>query len=133
LVVEKETLALKEEDRVVFKGSFKLDPSKRPKALDLTLTKTENGKNQGSVLLAVYELDKDGLKLCMTAQGEKDRPGEFVAKKDTKHMVLTFKKAKPLPDGEAAGGSRSRGARWTKGRPRMAFLMTQTVVLCDAL
>src|SRR5579864_2429707 len=61
LTFNKDTVALKEGDQVIMKGTFTLDPSKKPKALDVTVTETENGTNKGKVLLAIYEVDKEGL------------------------------------------------------------------------
>jgi uncharacterized protein (TIGR03067 family) len=47
-------------------GTFKLNPSTTPKSLDLIGT---NGPNEGKLLLAIYELDGDTLKVCYDFTG----------------------------------------------------------------
>lgn len=66
---------------------FKLDPTKKPKAIDI-------GKGPG-----IYHLDGDNLKLCWDAMGEK-RPEEFSIKgsnrgsSDFRLLVLKREKTK---------------------------------------
>ena len=63
LIVEKETLTLKRGDAVVVSGSFKLDPSAKPKCLDLTVTE---GAGKGHAILCdIYQRDGDVLKWCV--------------------------------------------------------------------
>src|SRR5262252_4202232 len=38
LIFEKDTFTVKRGDQVLLKGTFKLDPSKKPKAIDMTVT-----------------------------------------------------------------------------------------------
>jgi uncharacterized protein (TIGR03067 family) len=56
-------------------STFKLDPSKKPRALDNT---PEEGPKKGVSLPAIYELDGDALKICFDNEGVSDkRPSEF--------------------------------------------------------
>jgi uncharacterized protein (TIGR03067 family) len=64
-------------------GKFKLDSSKSPREISLTL---EDHK-----LLGIYELKGDDLKICA---GE-ERPKEFATKEGSKCMLLIFKRKKP--------------------------------------
>src|SRR4051794_20063645 len=54
------------------KATHKLDASKKPKTIDVTL-------DDGTKIEAIYELSGDTFKICLPAKG-KDRPKEFSAK-----------------------------------------------------
>jgi RNA polymerase sigma-70 factor (ECF subfamily) len=71
--------------------TIKLDPTKSPKAIDLTVL---NGPEKGKTMLAIYELEGDTLKLCLPNQATKDRPNEFKSPKGSSVGVLTLKRAK---------------------------------------
>jgi uncharacterized protein (TIGR03067 family) len=73
-----------------FKGTFKTDPTKKPKALDVT---PADGPNAGKVALAIYELDGDTLKVCSALPG-KDRPTEFASKEGSQHEVIVYRRVK---------------------------------------
>jgi uncharacterized protein (TIGR03067 family) len=64
------------------KGTFKLDPTKKPKAIDIFIPDEDD-------VLGVYELDGKTLKLCLTAGGG-DRPKDFTGK--GKQMFLVLKR-----------------------------------------
>jgi uncharacterized protein (TIGR03067 family) len=71
------------------KGTLKLDPTKKPKTIDIHITEgTEKGKTQ----LGLYELEGDTLKVCV-AEAEKDRPKEFGSKEGSGHGLLVFKRS----------------------------------------
>src|SRR5262245_21739376 len=57
--------------------SFTLDATKTPKALDL--------KSKGDLLIGIYELNGDDLKICITQLEpvDKNRPKDFAGHKDT--------------------------------------------------
>ena len=66
--------------------TFKLDPSKKPKQIDL--------KRAGrDVVLGIYELDGDNLKLC-TATSKGDRPTTFATDPDLTRKLLVLKRQK---------------------------------------
>jgi uncharacterized protein (TIGR03067 family) len=74
------------------KGTFKLDPTAKVKAIDLVVSEP-GGKGEPRTVLGVYELDGDALKLCF-AEGQKEpRPAELKA--DGKRVaVVTFTRVK---------------------------------------
>ena len=71
-------------------GTQKLDPSKSPKAIDVTMTE---GPNKGAVMLGIYEFDGDTLKVCFDPQGKK-RPTEFKSPPDSANFVNVHKRVK---------------------------------------
>lgn len=59
------------------KGTVKLDPSKKPKTIDFTMTGPDaNGRNV--VIQGICEFDADTLKLCFCPPGG-ERPKEFAS------------------------------------------------------
>ena len=56
--------------------SFVLDPSKKPKTIDIAVA--ADGMTNGDMLfLAIYDLGPDELKLCMPIQSTEERPTAF--------------------------------------------------------
>jgi uncharacterized protein (TIGR03067 family) len=84
-------------DDAVFKGTFKLDPSRTPKSIDLKVTKgLENfPKLKEAELRGIYKLGGDKLKWCSAKVNLKDRPTEFVTRVGDQHVLAVFKRAKP--------------------------------------
>jgi uncharacterized protein (TIGR03067 family) len=70
------------------KATFKLDPAKNPKTIDIT---PERGKE--GVALGIYELKGDTLKLCFTKPGG-TRPREFASKAGTEQMLIVLQRDK---------------------------------------
>ena len=79
-------------DRQEFR--VKLDPAKKPKAIDLT---SLDGASKGKVFVGIYQLRGDTVKLCVSNDPEsKERPSEFAAKEGSKVGVSTFsRRVKP--------------------------------------
>jgi uncharacterized protein (TIGR03067 family) len=94
LVFEGDTFALKKGDQVGLRGTFQLDPSKRPRAIDLTITEGGREGDKGKVLHGIYELGRGTLKWCTSEPGGTDRPKEFSTREGVNHMLVTLKKAK---------------------------------------
>lgn len=89
LVIKDNAFAM-ESVGVTYKGTFKIDVSKKPKTLDLNFTE---GPENGNTALAIYELDGDKWKICL-AVTSKDRPLEFAAKPGTGFALETLQRAK---------------------------------------
>jgi uncharacterized protein (TIGR03067 family) len=71
---------------------IKLNPATKPKAIDLTFLV---GQTEGTIV-AIYQLEADMLKLCLSNDpAAKERPSEFASKEGTKLLVYTFKRVKP--------------------------------------
>jgi uncharacterized protein (TIGR03067 family) len=72
------------------KGTIKVDPSVKPKAFDFTVG---GGDKKGDVIEAIYEFNKDELKVCAKLVG-KERPTEFVSKENSGTILIVVKKEK---------------------------------------
>jgi uncharacterized protein (TIGR03067 family) len=77
-------------EKQLSKGTFRLDPSKTPRTIDL-LTIDADGTEKTT--LAIYELTEDALRICGAQPGE-ERPGEFAAMDSTGHTLTTFQRVK---------------------------------------
>jgi uncharacterized protein (TIGR03067 family) len=92
LVFEGDTFALKKGDAIGLKGTFKLDPSEKPRAIDMTITEGGREGDKGKVLHGIYELGRGTLKWCTSDPGGTDRPKEFSTEEGINHMLVTLKK-----------------------------------------
>ncbi len=71
-------------------GTFKADPAKTPKAIDVTVPKEPGGKAE--TVKCIYKIEGDTLTLVVTPRPEDDRPASF----DVKNLqIFTFKRQKP--------------------------------------
>lgn len=68
LIFEKDTLKLQKDDRITDNWTFKLDPSAKPKWIDVV--------ERDKVMKGIYELDGDNLKICLREKGD-ERPTRF--------------------------------------------------------
>ena len=75
--------------KVIGKGTFKLDASRKPKTIDATTT----AGGRSLTLLGIYELDGDSLKLCFAPPG-KPRPSDFTSKKGSEHRLSVWEREK---------------------------------------
>jgi uncharacterized protein (TIGR03067 family) len=76
-------------DMVLMAGTIKVDPTAKPKTIDL---QGAEGRLKGQTGEGIYELDGDALKLCLVEPGEK-RPTEFKTAKQGQHL-LVYKRVK---------------------------------------
>ena len=90
LTFEGDKHTVKKGNEMVQVGTQKLDPSKSPKAIDVTLTE---GVNKGAVMLGIYEINGDTLKVCFDAAGKK-RPTEFKSAPGSETFVNVHKRVK---------------------------------------
>jgi uncharacterized protein (TIGR03067 family) len=81
---------VKNGDEVIQVGTQKLDPSKSPKTIDVTMV---DGPQKGTVMLGIYEIDADTLKVCFDPEG-KTRPTEFKSPPGSKNFVNVHKRVK---------------------------------------
>src|SRR6267143_875272 len=65
---EGDKYTVKKGDEVIQAATQKLDPSKSPKTLDVTVAE---GPNKGAVMVGIYEISGDTLKVCFDPEGKK--------------------------------------------------------------
>jgi uncharacterized protein (TIGR03067 family) len=89
LTVEGNKRTLKQGDNVRAKSTFKLDATKSPKHIDITL---EAPDGTSMTFHGIYEIDGDTQKMCLALGG--DRPKDFSSKADSGHLWQVFKRDK---------------------------------------
>jgi uncharacterized protein (TIGR03067 family) len=84
-------------DKITFKEkqgektwTYKLDPAKQPKTIDLT-TEVKGKTIQWT---GIYQLNGDTLRICASEKG-KDRPTEFTCPKGSRLTLYVLKRVKP--------------------------------------
>jgi uncharacterized protein (TIGR03067 family) len=82
--------AIEAEGKVIARGTSEIDPTKKPKAVDLTVTE---GDGKGQTLRGIYEFKDDTRKVCLAPEG-KDRPTEFSAPAGSGHILAVLKRVK---------------------------------------
>lgn len=80
---DKYTLAPKNSDGI--EGTFKLDPEKKPKEIDMVVG--------GRMLKGIYDLEGDTLKVSYSLTGG-ERPTEFASKPDSGTTLIMHKRMK---------------------------------------
>jgi uncharacterized protein (TIGR03067 family) len=78
------------EGKVVARGASNIDPTAKPKTLDITMTE---GEGVGQTTLGIYELGKDTRKVCI-AQAGKPRPTEFSSPSGSGQILVVLKRVK---------------------------------------
>ncbi len=73
LTIQGNKFVLRKDAVIISEGTMTLDPTKKPKEVDESIT---TGPNKGKVFSAIYEIDDDQHKICFAAAG-KERPTAF--------------------------------------------------------
>jgi uncharacterized protein (TIGR03067 family) len=89
---EGDKYSVKKGDEVIETATLKLDPSQSPKTFDSTVTE---GPNKGTVILGIYEISGDTLKVCFDPEGKK-RPTEFKTASGSQTTLVVHKRANGL-------------------------------------
>jgi uncharacterized protein (TIGR03067 family) len=76
------------DDKILFTGSVRLDPTRTPKELDLTLG---SGPNKGKTLLGVYELDAENYRGCL-AEPDQPRPAKLTPEPQSGQRPFAFRR-----------------------------------------
>lgn len=72
---------------------YKLDPSKEPKAIDLTMELGIDGKGKKTYPY-IYELDGHTLKLCWSEKAPDHRPTQFASDEKSGQAMIVLKREK---------------------------------------
>ncbi len=88
LVLKENTFKAYKGPAVISQGTFKVDPKKKPKTLDVF------GESEGKKykLLAIYKMEDDTLTVCSAEPGAKMRPEDFTSPKGSKRELTVYKR-----------------------------------------
>jgi uncharacterized protein (TIGR03067 family) len=75
-------------DKVINEGTVKLNPTEKPKAIDVTFT---GGERKGQAVLGIYEIDGDTFRVCVARPGH-ERPAEFSAGAGSGRTLVVYKR-----------------------------------------
>ena len=84
------TWSLRSEGNEVSKGTSTIDPTQKPKTIDLTPTE---GGGKDKAHLGIYELGEGTRKLCFAPPG-KDRPTKFSSPLSREYLLIKFDREK---------------------------------------
>ena len=88
--VKDDTYTVSRFSKVVGKGNFKIDATKKPKTIDST---PAGPADKAPVIHGIYELKGDTLKTCNAPPG-KERPTNFEAKEGSEHTMILWQREK---------------------------------------
>lgn len=94
LVITGDKRVLKVGEEVHSDATFKLDASKKPKTIDITV---KEGPLEGKTVKGIYTFEGDTHKICLTLEGD-ERPKDFESKEGSNHLLMIFKRAKDKAD-----------------------------------
>jgi uncharacterized protein (TIGR03067 family) len=93
-------------------ATIKVDSSKTPKQIDLTLS---TGENKGQTVKGIYKISGDDLTICRGLTARESRPSEFAAPVDSGLLLVTWKRSKTFVSTRAkaiADDLKQFQARW---------------------
>jgi uncharacterized protein (TIGR03067 family) len=82
------------DEKVVQAGAVQLDPGKSPRTANLSV---REGEGKDEVMLGIYSLEGDTLKLCFDPKGQ-SRPKDFKPDAKDAFTLVTLKKPKPAAE-----------------------------------
>ena len=85
----------------VYVGTFDLDPTKKPKALDMTVVEGPD-KYKGLTTRCIYALDGDHLVWCPGDPGSGERPKAFPPSDSHEYLCVVFRREKTFRGPHAA-------------------------------
>jgi uncharacterized protein (TIGR03067 family) len=91
----KDTFTIEQGGKITVQGRYTIDAASKPKTIDLTITDTVQAVNKGAVVLGIYALEKNQLKLCTTKANDQERPKKLTTKRGIPHSLFTFLNEKP--------------------------------------
>lgn len=90
LAIQANKFVLRRNSVLVSEGTFTLDPARKPKEIDETITA---GPNRGKVFKGIYEIDETHHRVCFGAAG-RQRPTEFSSKPGSGRVLQVWRREK---------------------------------------
>jgi len=90
LTIRANNFVLRRDSAVLSEGTFTLDPTRKPKEIDETITA---GPNRGKLSQAIYEIDEKHHTICFAAAG-RERPTEFSSKPGSGRILQVWRREK---------------------------------------
>jgi uncharacterized protein (TIGR03067 family) len=81
-------------DQMLLRGTFRLDPTRSPKVIEMKVSEGAGGDAEAPVH-GIYELNGDQLKWCSTEPGSPNGPKEFKTK-GTSSVLIVLKRPTPV-------------------------------------
>ena len=91
MILKDDTFAMVSLGATLYRGNYRIDPSRTPKTLDIEFTE---GPEKGNTALGIYELDGDNWKICLTV-GAKERPKAFATAAGSGLALETLRREPP--------------------------------------
>jgi uncharacterized protein (TIGR03067 family) len=91
LIFKGDAIAIREEGKAEERFSFLLDPTKKPREIDLTI---KVGPKKGQTDRAIYQFDGDVLRICIQSNKDAPRPRDFTSKVGSKLWLVVLQKTK---------------------------------------
>ena len=83
---------------------FLLDPAQTPHHIDLEFKGGSRGSDRPMRLRGIYAFEGDTLKLCLSDEGDRNRPAEFKATPESDRTLLVLKRPPKQPAGRNQKG-----------------------------
>jgi uncharacterized protein (TIGR03067 family) len=77
-------------DKIIGEATVKLDPTKKPKTIDVAFTE---GELKGKAVMGIYKIEIRIFRVCVARVGD-ERPAAFSAKAGSGHTLVVYKREK---------------------------------------
>jgi uncharacterized protein (TIGR03067 family) len=81
-------MSVRRGDKVLGEGSVKLDPTTKPKSVDVTFTE---GRYKGKTCLGIYEIEGDTFRVCCARPGD-ERPAAFSSEAGSGRVLVVYQR-----------------------------------------
>lgn len=88
--IDEDQYAVSFNDKLLTKGTLKLDPTQKPKTIDAM---PADGPGKGMIQPGIYEFTKDGMRIVFAEPGQ-SRPKEFKTQLGSKETLIEYRKDK---------------------------------------